>query len=92
MARLELDPEPYRTLLELYESDPSSGDVVDRWLDALEADPGQLDVRRRYLRPPGLWYIRFALAATDDWMILWELDAEIVVVRHLRPDVLGVRT
>jgi hypothetical protein len=88
MATVELDPEAYEALLRLYESDPRGGDVVDGWLDALEADPGQAAVRRRRLGPPDLWYIPFHLSGTADWMILWELQGETVVIRHLGPNVL----
>ena len=86
---MELDPRPYDTLERLYASDPRGSDVVDARLDALEKDPGQAVVRRRHLRPPGLWYIPFRLSAAEDWMILWEQVDDTVVVRHLGPDVLS---
>ncbi len=88
MADLELDPEALAALEQLYATDPAAADVVDEWLDALQADPGQARVRRRRLRTPGLWYIPFRLTATDDWMILWQLDGEVVVVRYLGPNLL----
>jgi len=88
VADLKLAPEALATLEKLYATDPEAADVVDEWLDALEADPGQARVRRRHLRPPGLWYILFRLTAKDDWMILWEFDGEVVVIRYLGPNVL----
>ena len=88
MADLELDPEAFAALEKLYATDPAAADVVDEWLDALQADPGQARVRRRHLRPPGLWYIPFRLTATEDWMILWQLEGDVVVVRYLGPNLL----
>jgi hypothetical protein len=88
VADLELDPEGYAALERLYATDAAAADVVDGWLDALEADPGQASVRRRHLRPPGLWFIPFRLTATDDWMILWQLEGDKVVVRYLGPNLL----
>jgi hypothetical protein len=88
VASLDLDPEPGEQLDRLHASDPDATEVVEKWLDLLEADPGAAIVRRRLLRPARLWYVRFRLTATEDWMILWELENEIVVVRALGPDVL----
>jgi hypothetical protein len=88
VADLELDPAALAALEKLYATDAGAADVVDDWLDALEADPGQARVRRRRLRPPGLWYIPFRLTATGDWMILWELEGDVVVVRYLGPNLL----
>lgn len=88
MASLELDPEPGEQLDRLHASDPDAAEVVETWLDRLAADPGAAIVRRRLLRPARLWYIRFGLTTTEDWMILWELEDNIVVVRALGPDVL----
>jgi hypothetical protein len=88
VADLKLAPEALAALEKLYETDPEAADAVDEWLDALEADPGQARVRRRHLRPPGLWYIPFRRTAMEDWMILWELDGDVVVIRYLGPNVL----
>lgn len=84
-----MDPEPRDALLRLYKHHPDLADLVDAWLDRIEANPGDPRVRRRLIRPGRVWAISIAdPAATDDHLILWDLDGETPVIRYLGPDVL----
>lgn len=87
-----LDEQPYEALTQLYESNNSVADVVDRWLDLIEADPGAKAVRPRLIRPGAVWAIIFAVPGNDDkWLLLWELDGDTPRVRFLGPDRLGIQ-
>lgn len=78
-----MDPEPYDQLVALYQADPALAAKIDGQLDRIEANPADAGVRRRLIRPGRLWAI-----PVDDYLILWDLDGEIPVVRYLGPNVL----
>ena len=84
---VELDPEPFEELERLHRVDARVAERVERVLDLIEADPGAAVVRRRRIRPPGLWMVTIDLDDRDDLMLLWDLDGETPVVRHLGPSV-----
>lgn len=56
-------------------------------LDLIEEDPTDESVRRRLIRPGKVWAIAFA-RGDDDYLILWDLDGDVPVIRYLGPDVL----
>lgn len=80
---VELDPEPLAELERLHQVDPRAAERVERMLDLIETDPGAAVVRRRHIRPPGLWMVTIGLDDQNDLMILWDLDGHTPVVRHL---------
>lgn len=54
-------------------------------LDLLEVDPGDVRNRRRRFNTVGLWGIA-VLCGDDEWLVLWELrDDDVVVVHHIVP-------
>jgi hypothetical protein len=84
-----MDPEAHDMLEQLYESHPSLAGRVDEWLDRIEADPSEATVRRRLIRPGRVWAITIAdPSGEQDFLLLWDLDGAIPVVRYLGPDVL----
>jgi hypothetical protein len=83
---LELDPEPADALDRLHETSPRVAERVERWLDRIEDDPGSAAVRRRQIRPAGLWLITVPSSpGEDEFAILWEMDGDTPVVRYLGP-------
>ncbi|MBZ4612392.1 hypothetical protein [Mycobacterium avium] len=84
---LQMDPEPYDELVQLYQTDPTLAARIDEWLDRIEDDPTDAAVRRRLIRPGRVWAITIA-AADRAYLILWDLDGATPVVRYLGPDVL----
>jgi hypothetical protein len=87
---LEMDPEPYDELVRLDEAQPALADRIDEWLNRIEADPDDAAVRRRLIRPGRVWAISVVNpAGRPDYLILWELDGDVPVVRYLGPDILG---
>ncbi len=88
MARAEFDPQP----LQAYAALEQAGslqllDAIDDAIDALEADPGSAEVRRRSFGD-GLWGIPVR-DRTDDWLIVWERDAaddDLIIIRYLGAD------
>lgn len=90
MAHVALDEQPYEVLTKLYDSNDPIADVVDRWLDLIEADPGAKAVRPRLIRPGAVWAIMFAIPGVDEnWMLLWALYGDTPRVRFLGPNRLG---
>ncbi|MBO0831901.1 MAG: hypothetical protein J2P28_04270 [Actinobacteria bacterium] len=59
-------------------------DAIDDALDVLEADPGSAQARRRSFGE-GRWGIPVRGKA-DDWLVIWEMDGVVLVVRYLGED------
>lgn len=78
-----MDPEAYDQLVKLHRTEPLLAAKIDEQLDRIEANPGDARVRRRLTRSGRLWAI-----SVENYLILWDLDGEIPVVRYLGPDVL----
>ena len=83
---LELDPEAADELARLWDTEPDTARRVEDVLDRIEANLGAADVRRRLLRPPGLWMLTVRRHTGLDVVILWDLDGDVPVVRVLRDD------
>ena len=84
------DPEPDDALERLYVHERRPAERIDRRLDALAADPGSSEVRRRVLRSlgPNRGWGFVARGAEDDQLVLWQaVDENTVVVRHIGPDI-----
>lgn len=84
---LYVDPEADEALAALHAADPVTARRVEQTLDLIETDPGAAAVRRRALRPVGLWMLIVPRGTDkDDLAILWELDGDDPVVRYLGSD------
>lgn len=87
---LELDPEAYDELVRLDAASPGLAERINEWLDRIEANPDDVAVRRRLIRPGRVWAISVVNPdGQPDYLILWDLDVETPVVRYLGPDVLS---
>jgi hypothetical protein len=84
-ARVELDPGPEAELDRLEKAGRSDLLVrVEDAIDALAADPGSRDSRKRAFRGGG-----FGITVRDhddDWLIIWEHDSDVIAVRYIGPD------
>lgn len=80
------DEGPLKAKAALDSVNPLMADRVDDWLDMLEEDHTQADVRRQRLHQPKLWMITVRATDGDDWVILWELVGDTVWVRYIGPD------
>jgi hypothetical protein len=85
MHAIEFDEQPAQA----YELLEKSGDLVlldaiDHALDGLEEDSGSAAARRRSFGD-GRWGIPVR-THTDDWLIIWEHDGDVPVVRYLGAD------
>jgi hypothetical protein len=85
MPAAEFDEQP----LLAYELLEKSGDLtlldaIDDAVDILEGDPGSAEARRRSFGD-GRWGIPIR-TRTDDWLLIWELDDAVPVVRYLGDD------
>lgn len=85
VVTLYLDPEPADALDHLHAVDPSLAARVEHLLDQVEREPGAEAVRRRYLRPPGLWMLTVRTDDADDTAVLWDLDGQDPVIRYIGP-------
>ncbi len=86
---LEMDPEAHDMLVRLHQTDQSLAARIDEWLDRIEVDPTAAVVRRRLIRPGQIWAITVPDPdGGEDFLILWDLDGEVPVIRYLGPDVL----
>ena len=90
---LRFDPEPCAAVDEMFAQE-ATGDSsmehlaerLDHWFNELEKKPQPTMVRRRYLRPPGLWMITVPRSGDqDDWAILWDLQDGDVWIRYVGP-------
>lgn len=82
---LFLDPEPGEALDRLHALNPAVARRVEHLLDQVEADPSAARVRRRYLKPPGLWMLTVGADDSDDLAVLWDMDGQDPVVRYIGP-------
>jgi hypothetical protein len=85
MTAAEFDDQP----LQAYETIEKSGDAglldaIDDAVDLLEADPGSAEARRRSFGD-GRWGIPVR-SRTEDWLLIWEHDGQVPVVRYLGAD------
>lgn len=88
---IALDEQPYEALAQLYDTNDPIANVVDRWLDLIEADPGAKAVRPRLIRPGAVWAISITIPGiSEKWLLLWALDDTTPRVRYLGPDRLGL--
>lgn len=88
---IELDEQPYEVLDQLQKANDPIADVIDRWLDLIEADPGAKAARPRLIRPGAVWAISITIpGVSEKWLLLWELDGQTPRVRFLGPDRLGL--
>jgi hypothetical protein len=85
MPAIEFDEQP-RYAYEQLESinDLALLDAIDDALDLLEADPGSAQSRRRSFGD-GRWGIPVR-GKTNDWLVIWEMDGDVPVVRYLGDD------
>jgi|HubBroStandDraft_4_1064222.scaffolds.fasta_scaffold17661_3 hypothetical protein len=85
MASIEFDEQP-ALAYELLEKtgDLTLLDAIDAALDILEDDPGGAEARRRSFGD-GRWGIPVR-TRTDDWLVIWEHDGDVPVVRYLGAD------
>jgi hypothetical protein len=89
---LEMDPEAHDMLVQVYDPDRALAARVDDWLDRIEADSSAGAVRRRLIRPGQIWAITVPDPGDgNDFLILWDLDGDVPVVRYLGPDVLQAK-
>jgi hypothetical protein len=88
MAEAMFSPQAMRAYLDLEKSGATAMvDAIDDAVDVLEADPGDARACRRAFAG-GLWGIPVRDRA-DDWLLIWEPDAQlpgVVRVRYLGPD------
>jgi hypothetical protein len=90
---LHFDPEPHDTVEAVFARENAGdhdagalGRSLDQCFDALEAAPRPSWVRRRYLRPPGLWMVTIHRGPDeDDWAVLWDEQHDDVWVRYVGP-------
>jgi ParE toxin of type II toxin-antitoxin system, parDE len=83
--RIELDPGPEAELDRLEKS--GRLDLLERIedaIDALAADPGSRESRRRAFR--GGTFGITVRDPSDDWLIIWESDDDVIVVRYIGLD------
>lgn len=59
-------------------------DAIDDAVDILEADPGSAQARHRSFGY-GRWGISVR-TAHEDWLVVWEMDGDVPVVRYLGDD------
>lgn len=86
MSSVEFDPEPYDTLLRLQTEDPELARAVDYVVDDLEDGATAPYLRRHYLRPPGIYKVPiYTAAGHDEYMLLWDIEGKIIVVRYVGP-------
>ena len=78
-----MDPGAHDAMERLWAVEPAVAERVEQVLDLIEADPTSAAVRRRHLRPPGLWLLLVTRPTGPDVMILWDLDGDTPVVRVL---------
>jgi hypothetical protein len=57
---------------------------IEDAIDALAADPGSKGSRRRAFRGGGFGIT--VRSREDDWLIIWELDGDVIAVRYIGPD------
>jgi hypothetical protein len=84
-SRLELDPGPEAELDRLEKT--GREDLLERIEDAIDAlagDPGSKSSRKRAFR--GGTFGITVRDRDDDWLIVWEYDADVIVVRYIGPD------
>lgn len=87
-----MDPEPHDELVRLYDTHPALAERIDDCLDQIEANPADATVRRRLIRSGRVWAITIAdPVGEQDYLILWDLDDQVPVIRYLGPDVLQGR-
>ena len=87
MAELVFSPEAddVLTRMEADESQRHCAARINTALDLLEADPGDAGNRRRRFNTIGLWGIA-VICGDDEWLILWERQADdVVMVHHIVP-------
>jgi hypothetical protein len=88
MATVEFDPQPLQAYATLEKAGAETLlDAIDDALDTLEADPGNVTVRRRSFGD-GLWGIPVR-DRTEDWLIIWEHDratSDMIAIRYLGTD------
>jgi len=82
--KVELDPVASAQLDALYDRDPAGGARVDECIDWIEADPMDPRAYRRMFSG-GIRAISRDVNGTP-WIVLWEPDGEIAVVRAIMPD------
>jgi hypothetical protein len=84
-SHVELDPGPEAELDRLEKTGRLDLlERIDDAIDALAVDPGSRASRRRAFRG-GTFGITVRDRA-DDWLIIWEYDNDIIVVRYIGPD------
>jgi hypothetical protein len=87
--RLQMDPEAHDMMVQLYKTDPALATRVDEWLDRIEADPRSAVVRQRLIRLGKVWAVTVAdPSGGKDYLLLWDLDGAVPVIRYLGPDLL----
>lgn len=79
MTALELDPVPAAKLDSLHATLLHVAAVIEECLDWIEGD--DLRARRRRFSN-GMWFVQ-RLAAGSEWLVLWEMDGEVAVVRFI---------
>ncbi|HEY5857100.1 MAG TPA: hypothetical protein VIW24_24450 [Aldersonia sp.] len=88
MAEVKMSAAAADALETLYDSNDPLAELVDRWLDALERNPGAAAVKRRLIRPGKVYAIAIHNPRGDDWLILWEHIDNNPVVHYLGPNTL----
>jgi hypothetical protein len=83
---IKFHPDAAAALDAAHQSDPRLADRIEGWLDRLEADHTQRAVRTHRLARPPLWYIPVTAPSGADWVILWNLhEDDLIVVRYIGP-------